>query len=366
VSFDAIVAAIYDAALDPGRWPAALGLINAELGSVACGLRYQSFATGAFWQTWHDLEPDFERAYVEHYFRMDPWVEKALSLREGEALYSEEAVPRRELERTVFFNELCKPFEMQDLVGGILVRTPDELVTFGAMRRVSSEAFGEADARSLARLLPHLRRAYEMQRRLGGAERMGAAGWAAIDALPASVILLDGNNRVVRTNRAADRLLGSGQALTVEDGELACVAPRGRSGLTLLLEQGRGGAPVPIERAGRRPLLGSSMPLGAAGSLVEANGGGRLLVLVDPDADPTTPSEVLERLFGLTRSEAKVALLIGGGRAPKEAAQQTGRTWNTVRDQLKQVYAKTSTTGQTGLVRLVGGLGLLPSSQGDD
>ncbi len=357
--FDAIVSAIYEAALDAGRWPAALTLINAELGAVACGLRYQSFATGAFWQTWHGLEEEFERAYVEHYFKLDPWVEKAHALREGQALHAETALPLKELQQTVFFNELCKPFQMQDLVGGILVRTEDELVSFGAMRRSNAPTFEERDARVLERLLPHLRRAYEVQRRIDEARRAERASWTAIESLRFAVLLLDRSRRVVRTNGAADSLLSSQAGLFVEDGELRARTPTAAAALLRLLSRA-GGAPIEIEREGRRALLASTVPLDVETSTFDQATGGLMVLVVDPDGEPTTPTTVLERLFGLTRAEARIALLVGSGRAPKEVAQLTGRTWNTVRDQLKQVYAKTGTSGQTTLVRLVSGISLLP------
>ena len=70
------------------------------------------------------------------------------------------------------------------------------------------------------------------------------------------------------------------------------------------------------------------------------------------DVPPSLESE-LRGSYGLTAAEARVAACVGGGLAPKEAAAKLGTSWNTVRFQLRQVYAKTRTSGQSELARLV-------------
>jgi DNA-binding CsgD family transcriptional regulator len=87
-----------------------------------------------------------------------------------------------------------------------------------------------------------------------------------------------------------------------------------------------------------------------------------LLVVTDPCARVEPPAAILARVYGLTAAEARVALLLGRGLVPKEIAAELGTTWNTVRFQLRQVYAKTQTTGQSALVRLLMLLGVV----GDD
>lgn len=70
------------------------------------------------------------------------------------------------------------------------------------------------------------------------------------------------------------------------------------------------------------------------------------------DTMPTLQDE-LRRRYQLTPAEARVACHVGRGMAPKEAAAALGSSWNTVRFQLRQIYAKTRTSGQSELSRLV-------------
>lgn len=69
---------------------------------------------------------------------------------------------------------------------------------------------------------------------------------------------------------------------------------------------------------------------------------------LSPSAD-----EYLGRHYRLTPAERRVALLIARGLSAREAAGELGSRWNTVRAQLRQIYAKTKVTGQVELTRLV-------------
>jgi DNA-binding CsgD family transcriptional regulator len=73
----------------------------------------------------------------------------------------------------------------------------------------------------------------------------------------------------------------------------------------------------------------------------------------DPERHVTVEPAALQELYGLTPAEAVVASLIGAGRPVLEAAHQLGVQSNTVRMQLKQIYAKTGTRHQSALAGLV-------------
>lgn len=352
-----IVASIYDAALDPTRWDDALDRVNVALGYAASGLRLQSHSTGRLWVRTRGFEPSFEAAYLGHFHREDPYAPRIMMLGEGETLACERAIPRHELEQTGYYNELCRPYGLEAQAGGALLRSDDEFVMFGAMTPKGRRADPEDAA--LAMLLPHFRRAFEIQRRVHASEEVAAATWAALDRLPMSVFLLDRHHRVERTNRAADQLLARGDVFVVAQRTLDVVWSANAASLASALTD-RGGPPVPFDRPGKRPLLGASLPLGASASTLETAVGGRMLVVVDPEDEPTTPAAALEALFGLTRAEARVALLVASGHSPRSAADVLGTTWNTVRGQLKQIYAKTDTSGQPELARLIARLSLLP------
>ena len=85
---------------------------------------------------------------------------------------------------------------------------------------------------------------------------------------------------------------------------------------------------------------------------------GRVLVTMRPAAaGPTFDAFTLQRLFGLTQAEARLALALLAGRSLAEYGAERQVTENTLRTQLAHVLRKTETGSQRELVRL---LGLLP------
>lgn len=66
-------------------------------------------------------------------------------------------------------------------------------------------------------------------------------------------------------------------------------------------------------------------------------------------------SAFLTSLFGLTRSEATLALRIAEGDSIAEAAEKLNLTLETARNYSKRIYGKTGARGQAELVRLIWG-----------
>jgi DNA-binding CsgD family transcriptional regulator len=73
--------------------------------------------------------------------------------------------------------------------------------------------------------------------------------------------------------------------------------------------------------------------------------------------DPVRPQrpaqQVLRALYGLTPAECRVALLLSDGHAPRKIANMVGVTDNTVRSQIKSIFAKTGVKRQVELIRLL-------------
>lgn len=236
---------IYAAALHPESWNDALRMVARLCGAEAAGIRIQRSA-GNVTQRWHGLDPKFHAAYVEHYWREDPWAARAHEGTPGMAAYGEMLVPRRALVKSAFYNDLSLPYGLDDLVGAMVTRSEDRIVTIGIMG-AKHVRFDDAQRVLVERLTPHLSRAL-------------------------------------------------------------CIGER---------------------------LLGAPLD----------------------EAVPTL-EERLRIAYGLTEAEARVARHIGMGCVPKEAAAALGTSWNTVRSQLRKVFAKTRTTSQSELARLVARLEL--------
>ena len=78
-----------------------------------------------------------------------------------------------------------------------------------------------------------------------------------------------------------------------------------------------------------------------------------LLFVTDPEMRPEVAPDLVRRLFGLTESESRLASAIASGDSIDGAAESMGVTVSTARTYLKQVFAKTGTSRQGDLVRMV-------------
>ncbi len=109
---------------------------------------------------------------------------------------------------------------------------------------------------------------------------------------------------------------------------------------------------IVVRREADRPLVIRVLPVGgAAGS--PFLGARALLVFTDLGRKPGPDPGVVARVFDLTRAEARLAALVATGTGPGAAAKKLGVSRETVRAQLKAVFAKTETHRQSELVALL-------------
>jgi DNA-binding CsgD family transcriptional regulator len=78
-----------------------------------------------------------------------------------------------------------------------------------------------------------------------------------------------------------------------------------------------------------------------------------VLVIIDPEDVPEPPVDVLRRLYGLTQTEARVAVCVLRGDGVKTIAEELAVSAATVKTHLQNVFSKTDTHRQAQLVRLL-------------
>jgi DNA-binding CsgD family transcriptional regulator len=113
---------------------------------------------------------------------------------------------------------------------------------------------------------------------------------------------------------------------------------------------------VLIERPDQRPVIMHAIPT----VVQNQEGPHTILILIDLDDTPRVSPITLERIFSLTRAEAKLAVLLAGGVSVTEATHLQGVSITTVRSHLASIFLKTRTTRQAELVRLLNRIAILP------
>ncbi len=171
-------------------------------------------------------------------------------------------------------------------------------------------------------------------------------------------VVLGPDCRVLFENEVA-RSLHEGGAFSTESGHFHTTSDaeeRIRSVVSSLLS-GRHVSPDPITlpREGKYPLFVHIVLLdnGAQGGGRRPGDGAVLVLISDPGKGREHDAAQALRLLGLSPAEARLAALVGGGSAPKEAARHLGNTENTVRFSLNQIYRKLGIGRQSELAGIV-------------
>lgn len=169
----------------------------------------------------------------------------------------------------------------------------------------------------------------------------------ALDRLRLGVVLLDVRGRIAHENRSAKGLLDGNDGVSRGPaGALLLHTARGPQSAAELFAASPDGA-LACPRRARRAL--SVM----AGTLPGADEGLRVVFLADPEAEPDADGGLVQRLYGLTPTEARLALRLAGGQTLEEAATDLGIEISTARSHLKHTFAKTETRRQSELVLLL-------------
>jgi DNA-binding CsgD family transcriptional regulator len=206
----------------------------------------------------------------------------------------------------------------------------------------------------------HLRRMLAIRSRFEGLGARSATLEAVLDTMRDAALLVDSGRRITYANRAGEALLRQGELLVVERGRLG--AARQPSHTTLVAAIAAACDPsascagaVRLERRDGRTSVTTVTPF----KLPHRKG--QALLLTHDDGTGTHQLALqLRRLFGLTRSEAQIAVRIGDGLAIAEIAAERRVAADTIRSQVKSLMAKLGCRRQSEVVALTKTIPLPP------
>jgi DNA-binding CsgD family transcriptional regulator len=180
----------------------------------------------------------------------------------------------------------------------------------------------------------------------------------ALNVLRQPALLIDVDGFVVQSNAALAELLDGN--LKVKDRRLYIHNLEARSALHGFIERMRSASqngvpavePIVIPRQDELPIVLRIWPIERPARW-PAPDVRALLTLTALGPRPGPPAAVLAKVFGLTPSEARLASIMARGAAPEMAARELNVSRETVRNQLKSIFAKTGTHRQGELVALL-------------
>ena len=361
-----LISLIYESAAAPSRWHEFVEGLGEALELKAANFAIAGSAEDGIVRTipvsWGFDETEVA-AYEEHFVHLDPHRPIAAAQPQGTVLSAEQMIPDAEFVGTEYFNDFYAPAGYRHGFGAVIYNTGPVSCAMVCHRGPDQAPASQDDLRLLGLFVPHLHNARIAANNLGTLHDQRRLTVGVVDRIPVGIIFVDASGRVLHANSQAHSILQEEDGLSARDGKLAGARPSDTQKLlgsiTTAAATARGkshDAPASVRLprpSERRPLDVTACPVDidtqvwsdvrAVAYLVVSDGLGRL--------DGVAPR--MMDLYGLSSVEAALAVAIARGITVSEWAERRGVSVETVRWQLKQVFAKTDTSRQPELVRLV-------------
>jgi DNA-binding CsgD family transcriptional regulator/PAS domain-containing protein len=364
-----VVSNIYDAALVPDLWPAALQSIMDAVGAVGAGYGVSSKRTGRMEWLSETGALVGESDFLRYYHALDPYRPTLEAAPSGRWMWVSQCLPAPELRRTQWYKDYLLKIGVDDGLEVRLFESASHTVIFGISHGVGRPPFAETDIAALQELLEPLAKAARLHTELHSLGWRSSVALQALEQLAAGVIVTDGEGRVIELNRAAERIVRRGDGLSMRNGRLdaangleseklaqliaAAAEPRNPAGMGRIL----------VGRPGGRPAYVLTVaPLGAELTVYERP----LAIILVADPEEVSPSESdLAQLFGLSPAESRLAAALMTGRKLSEIAIASGVRITTLRTQLSSILRKVGVQRQADLVRVLASVPVISSAPSD-
>jgi hypothetical protein len=157
----ALIGDIYDAALDPARWPDALRQVARFVGGPSAGLLSKDATrkSGNIFYSDGGIEPHYVRLYFDSYVKLDPLNTAHFFAEIDQPVSIADIMPVAEFHETRFWKEWAQPQGLVDYVSVALDKTATSAAMLGIFRHERDGVVDDAVRRRVCLLAPHMRRA---------------------------------------------------------------------------------------------------------------------------------------------------------------------------------------------------------------
>lgn len=357
---------LYDAVADLDRWPAFLASAAALFSARGAQVGHTDLANSrlSFSVVYgYDWSP----SHMQHYERLmseDPRL-PYFSANPFRPVHCRMSLTDDELHRSRVYQEVLSVGGVEYSLGVNLVEDTRTLTYFLVLRDRSQPPFTETDCELMGTLVPHLRRAFKLQRDLARISSERTAAFDALDGMSVGIVVVDADARIRIANETARRMAQACDGLRFVAGHLVVDGCKGddiRTRASRLVHSARSGMPSPGE------AFHILRPSGAESfsALISCLGGNdsrfgwnvleeplAIIYIRDPEQPEESRAELLQRLYGLMPSQARLADLLATGCSLKQAARQLNITPTSARHYLKLIFQKTGTHRQPELIRKI-------------
>ncbi|MET0967610.1 MAG: helix-turn-helix transcriptional regulator [Tardiphaga sp.] len=353
MNFETIVDQIYEAGVVPDHWPQVFDRL-AELADAEGAMIFAQAPGTPRWTASAAIHDRIGRWIQSPYALNNPRADRLIPPDVACFLTEPDCFTMEELDNESFYRDVLRPNGL-GWCAGTSVRSPSgDTLVISVEKAHDKGPVPRAVAEQLDLLRPHLARAAVLSGRLGFERAQSAVATLEMIGLPAAAV--NGAGRAVAVNPG---FLASGSMVSTGAQDQVQFASRTAQAMfsEALTNPGslsRTGRSIAIAGTLRHaPLIAHVLPLRLSGLDVFA--GAVSILFLTPITQQRGPApELLQALFDLTPAEARVASMLMDGMSIETISATHGVSRNTVRTQLKSIFAKTGVDRQVDLVRLLG------------
>lgn len=317
-----------------------------------------------------DSPPETFVHFASGWHMRDPRSAHALGLEAGEWMNCSRIFDQEFVDQDPFFQEFLIPYGGRWVSGSKLIHDGNYVVILALMRGPHQQPYNKEEDELAERLAKHLKQALEIYRAHGMLVSQVSSGMSMMDSLRSPIALIDEQRNIHYANPGARSILNAADAVSDQNGRLICRRATDDSQLLTSLRQlqlSLGGyidvidAAPPTKAYVRCPLPASAYhltiilqtvrpesTLGAFGKIPLA-----MVFLHDPRLRLEIDPLLIGVAFDLTPAESLLAASLAKGESLADVATHRGVSHNTIKTQLKSVFAKTGATQQSDLVSLL-------------
>ena len=269
----------------------------------------------------------------------------------------------RDLEQNAFYQQVMKPGHVEHYPGMWFSEPRGWRCLIRLMNRPDKPDYDATDKALLQSLQPHLETALSLFAESKRSKSELREFYASLDRLMIGVIVLDGTGEIVDTNQAARSICATNPLIRIRNDRIFLNTSKNKNEYNRILsaaiqayEHAEGEAFVETLRAeatGGEQLDMLIRTVGRIDRYVGTQSPAVVVYISDGEDRFNMHEKLLEKLFGLTATEARLAALLTNGRTLSEAAVILGVTENTVRGYSKIIFSKLGINRQADLIRVI-------------
>jgi DNA-binding CsgD family transcriptional regulator len=347
-----------DAATDPDAWQAALDAVAVKTNSLGAAL-VTIEGRGPFVLPTQDVGELAERYVKDGWYQRDFRYAGIPRLKEHGLFVDQDIVKPDEMDKMAYYADFLQPMGVGWSACLRVDPSIDDLWCLAFHRSMADGPYQKEEQDSILRLRRMVSRAAALARQLEFIRLDGAMDVAG--GIAGACMFIDRFGRAVRLNQAAEAMVG--RCFSLREGRIdfahaSNLALRRHIDAAIwpdLAADAAAHRPVVVPQPGGRPLIFQALRL--RGRSLGLFAPAHAMLLVTDLNDKTAPQvDLLQTVFKLTVAEARLCNALLQQFSLVDAAAYLNCSHETVRTQLKAIFAKTGTRTQVQLVELLGRL----------